>query len=59
VDGEMRFEGPAADHQGNKTLRRMVFRQLDGGRVKQSGFASPDGKEWAIEYELIYVPKSR
>ena len=59
VDGEMRFEGPAADHQGNKTFRRMVFRQLEAGRVKQSGLMSTDGKEWMIEYELIYVPKSR
>jgi tetratricopeptide (TPR) repeat protein len=59
VDGEMRFEGPAADHQGNKTLRRMVFHQLDGGRVKQTGFTSPGGKEWTVEYELIYIPKSR
>jgi hypothetical protein len=58
VDGEMRFEGPAADYQGNKTLRRMVFHRLDGGRVKQTGFTSPDGKEWTVEYELIYIPKS-
>jgi tetratricopeptide (TPR) repeat protein len=58
VDGEMQFEGPAADHQGNKTLRRMVFHRLDGGRVKQTGFTSPDGKEWTVEYELIYIPKS-
>ena len=57
VNGEMRFEGPAADHEGNRTMRRMTFTQLDGGRVRQKGEVSGDGKNWSVEYELIYVPK--
>ena len=57
VNGEMRFEGPASDHEGKGTLRRMTFTRLDGGRVKQKGEVSPDGKNWSVEYELIYVPK--
>lgn len=57
VNGEMRFEGPAADHAGNRTMRRMTFSRLDGGRVKQKGEVSSDGKNWSLEYELIYVPK--
>lgn len=59
VNGEMRFEGPAADHQGNRTMRRMTFTRLDGGRVKQKGEVSSDGKNWSVEYELIYVPKQQ
>jgi tetratricopeptide (TPR) repeat protein len=58
VDGAMRLEGPAADHDGNKTLRRMTFTPLAGGRVRQRGETSPDGKTWTMEYELIYVPKA-
>lgn len=57
VNGEMRFEGPASDHDGNRTMRRMTFTRLDGGRVKQKGEVSPDGKSWTVEYELIYIPK--
>jgi len=57
VNGEMRFEGPAADHEGNRTMRRMTFTRLDGGRVRQKGEVSRDGKNWSAEYELIYVPK--
>jgi len=57
VNGEMRFEGPAADHEGNRTMRRMTFTRLDGGRVRQKGEVSRDGKDWSVEYELIYVPK--
>jgi tetratricopeptide (TPR) repeat protein len=57
VNGDMRFEGPASDHAGNRTMRRMTFTRLDGGRVKQKGEVSPDGKSWSLEYELIYVPK--
>ena len=57
VNGEMQFEGPASDHAGNRTMRRMTFTRLDGGRVKQKGEVSPDGKSWSVEYELIYVPK--
>ena len=57
VNGEMRFEGPASDHAGNRTMRRMTFAKLDGGRVKQMGEVSPDGTKWSVEYELIYVPK--
>lgn len=57
VNGEMRFEGPASDHDGNRTMRRMTFTRLDGGRVKQKGEVSPDGKTWSVEYELIYIPK--
>jgi tetratricopeptide (TPR) repeat protein len=57
VNGEMRFEGPASDHAGNRTMRRMTFSRLDGGRVKQKGEVSPDGKSWSVEYELIYVRK--
>lgn len=56
VDGGMRFEGPASDHDGNRTMRRMTFTRLDGGRVKQKGEVSPDGRNWTLEYELIYVP---
>jgi tetratricopeptide (TPR) repeat protein len=56
-DGEMHLEGPASDHDGNKTFRRMTFTPLPGGRVKQKGETSPDGKTWTTEYELIYVPK--
>ena len=58
VNGEMKFEGPAADHAGNRSMRRMTFARLDHGRVKQTGEASPDGQKWTIEYELIYVPKT-
>jgi tetratricopeptide (TPR) repeat protein len=57
VNGEMHFEGPASDHAGLRTMRRMTFAKLDGGRVKQTGEVSPDGKAWTVEYELIYVPK--
>jgi hypothetical protein len=57
VDGEMRFEGPAADHEGNRTLSRMTFTRLDGGRVRPRGEVSHDGKNWSLEYELIYIPK--
>lgn len=57
VNGEMRFEGPASDHDGNRTMRRMTFTRLDRGRVKQKGEVSPDGKSWSVEYELIYIPK--
>lgn len=57
VNGEMRFEGPASDRAGNRTMRRMTFTRLDGGRVRQRGEVSPDGKDWTVEYELIYVPK--
>lgn len=57
VNGEMHFEGPASDHDGNRTMRRMTFTRLDAGRVKQKGEVSPDGKNWSIEYELIYAPK--
>lgn len=57
VNGEMRFEGPASDRAGNRTVRRMTFTRLDGGRVRQRGEVSPDGKDWTVEYELIYVPK--
>jgi len=57
VNSEMHFEGPASDHAGNRTMRRMTFTRLDGGRVKQKGEVSPDGKSWSVEYELIYVPK--
>jgi Tetratricopeptide repeat len=58
VNGEMIFEGPAADHDGHRTVRRMTFTRLANGRVKQKGETSPDGKTWSVEYELIYVPKS-
>jgi tetratricopeptide (TPR) repeat protein len=57
VNGEMHFEGPASDHAGNRTMRRMTFAKLDGGRVKQTGEVSADGKLWSVEYELIYVRK--
>jgi len=57
VNGEMRFEGPASDHDGKRTMRRMTFTRLDGGRVRQRGEVSPDGKAWSVEYELIYIPK--
>ena len=57
VNGEMRFEGPASDHDGNRTMRRMTFSPLAGGRVKQKGEVSKDGSDWTVEYELIYVPK--
>ena len=57
VNGEMILEGPAADHDGNKSFRRMTFTPLSAGRVKQMGETSPDGKAWSTEYELIYVPK--
>jgi tetratricopeptide (TPR) repeat protein len=57
VNGEMRLEGPAADHEGKKTFRRMTFTPLSGGRVKQKGEASTDGEVWTTEYELIYIPK--
>jgi tetratricopeptide (TPR) repeat protein len=57
VNGEMRFEGPASDHDGNRTMRRMTFSRLDGGRIKQKGEVSKDGTVWSVEYELIYVPK--
>lgn len=57
VNGEMRFEGPAFDHEGKRTMRRMTFTRLDGGRVKQKGEVSEDGTTWSPEYELIYVPK--
>jgi tetratricopeptide (TPR) repeat protein len=58
VSGEMKFEGPASDHTGHRTMRRMTFTKLDGGRVRQRGEVSPDGTAWSIEYELIYVPKT-
>jgi tetratricopeptide (TPR) repeat protein len=57
VNGEMSLEGPAADHQGQKTFRRMTFTPLSGGKVRQKGEASSDGKAWMTEYELIYIPK--
>jgi tetratricopeptide (TPR) repeat protein len=57
VNGEMILEGPAADHDGNKSFRRMTFSRLSGGRVKQKGEISPDGRVWSAEYELVYVPK--
>jgi tetratricopeptide (TPR) repeat protein len=58
VNGEMEFEGPASDHAGHRTMRRMMFTKLDGGRVRQKGEVSPDGTTWSVEYELIYVPKN-
>jgi tetratricopeptide (TPR) repeat protein len=58
VNGEMKFEGPASDHDGHRTMRRMTFTKLDAGRVRQRGEVSPDGTTWSIEYELIYVPKT-
>jgi tetratricopeptide (TPR) repeat protein len=58
VNGEMKFEGPAADRAGNRTMRRMTFTKLDGGRVRQRGEVSPDGTKWSVEYDLTYVPKS-
>jgi len=57
VNGEMKFEGPASDHAGQRTMRRMTFTKLDRGRVRQRGEVSPDGTTWTVEYELIYVPK--
>jgi len=57
INGEMHFQGPATDHSGNRTMRRMTFTRIDGGRVKQKGEVSPDGKNWSVEYELIYIPK--
>jgi hypothetical protein len=36
----------------------MTFTPLAGGRVRQRGETSPDGKTWTMEYELIYVPKA-
>jgi hypothetical protein len=57
VNGEMKFEGPASDHAGNRSMRRMTFTRLEGGRVKQTGEVSADGQKWTLEYELIYVPK--
>jgi tetratricopeptide (TPR) repeat protein len=58
VNGEMILEGLAADHDGNQTMKRMTFTQLPGGRVKQKGETSSDGKTWTTEYELIYIPKN-
>lgn len=58
LNGEMRFEGPASDHDGKRSMRRMTFTRLDGGRVRQKGEVSEDGANWSDEYELIYVPKS-
>lgn len=58
VNGEMKFEGPASDHAGKRTMRRMTFTKLDAGRVRQKGEVSPDGAAWSVEYELIYVPKT-
>jgi hypothetical protein len=57
VNGEMIMEGPAADHGGNKTVRRMTFTPLSDGRVKQKGETSADGKQWTTEYEFFYIPK--
>lgn len=57
VNGEMKFEGPAADRGGNRTLRRMTFTPLEGGKVRQRGEVSADGTTWTVEYVLIYVPK--
>ena len=58
VQGEMRFRADGASRSGHKTVRRLTFSQLPGGRVRQFSEASQDdGRTWAPEYDFVYVPK--
>ena len=56
VSGEMVVVATQLDAKGAKTLQRMTFTRLPGGKVRQHGESSADdGKTWTTSYDLTYV----
>ncbi len=57
-DGAMRFLAEVPGKDGSKTLNRMTFTPLDGGRVRQLIEASKDdGKTWTVSFDGLYIRK--
>jgi hypothetical protein len=57
-NGEMRFTGESLNPNGQKTIHRMTFTPMSGGRVRQFLEDSKDnGKTWTTSYDGIYMKK--
>lgn len=57
-DGAMRFTGENPNHQGGRTLHRLNFFPLEGGRVRQLWESSNDeGKTWSVAFDGLYLRK--
>jgi hypothetical protein len=57
-DGMMRFTGESPNRQGGKTLHKLTFFPLEGGRVRQLWESSnDDGKTWNTVFNGLYFKK--
>lgn len=57
-DGAMRFTGETPNRNGGRTLHKLNFFPLEGGRVRQLWESSQDdGKTWSTVFDGLYVRK--
>jgi hypothetical protein len=57
-DGAMRLAGENPNRQGGKTLHRLNFFPLEGGRVRQLWESSnDDSKTWSVAFDGLYIRK--